>query len=231
MRYGPRVSDAIDAFSAHAPDYDATRRAIVPCWDPFYGTAVELISLRGGPVERVLDIGAGTGLMSEAVLAAHPSASIVLLDGSEEMLSHAAERLRGADVELVAGDMRDALPDGPFDAVVSSLAIHHVEHEEQALVYRAAAERLRPGGVFVNAEHVRERTPWLERVGRARWRAAAAAAGASEAQLVASDGRMELNRCATTAECLGWLEAAGLEDCECFFAQFYFAVLAGWRPA
>ena len=67
---------------------------------------------------------------------------------------------------------------------------------------RRVAERLRPGGVFVNAEHVAERTPWLERSGRARWRAAAAAAGASEEELDASDGRMELNRCATTAQCL-----------------------------
>ena len=223
------MSDAIEAFSAHAPDYDATRRAIVPCWDAFYGTAVELLSLRGGPVERVLDIGAGTGFMSEAVLGANPSAQLVLLDGSAEMLAQASERLPRA--EIVQGDMREGLPDGPFDAVVSSLAIHHLEHDEQARLYEAAAERLRPGGVFVNAEHILERTPWLEQTGRARWRAAAAAAGASEAELDASDGRMELNRCATVQQCLGWLEAAGLQDCECFFQQFYFAVLAGWRPA
>jgi tRNA (cmo5U34)-methyltransferase len=229
VRYVPEVSDAIDVFSAHAPDYDATRRAIVPCWDAFYGTAVELVSRRGGPVERVLDIGAGTGFMSEAVLAAHPSAHVVLLDGSEEMLAHAAERL--PQVEIVQGDMREGLPAGPFDAVVSSLAIHHLEHDEQRALYAAAAERLRPGGVFVNAEHILERTPWLEKVGRARWRAAAGAAGASEAELDASDGRMEFNRCATVAQCLGWLEEAGMEDCECFFQQFYFAVLAGWRPA
>jgi tRNA (cmo5U34)-methyltransferase len=225
------VSDAIEAFSEHAPDYDATRRAIIPCFDEFYATAVELLSLRDGPVERVLDIGAGTGLMSEAVLAAHPSAQLVLLDGSGEMLARAAERLRGAEVELVERDMRDGLPDGPFDAVVSSLAIHHLEHDEQRLLYAAAAERLRPGGVFVNAEHILERTPWLERVGRARWRAAASAAGASEAELDSSDERMALNRCATTAQCLSWLQEAGLEDCECFFEQYYFAVLAGWRPA
>ncbi len=224
------MSDAIGAFSAHAPEYDATRRAIVPCFDTFYGTAVEVLSLRGGPVERVLDIGGGTGLMSEAVLAAHPEAEVVILDGSGEMLSRAASRLQGRRVELIEQDMRDALPGGPFDAVVSSLAIHHLEHSEQRLVYAAAAQRLRPGGVFVNAEHVAERTPWLERIGRARWRAAAAAAGASQEELDASDERMALNRCATTADCLGWLEAAGLEDCECFFTQFYFAVLAGWRP-
>ena len=225
------MSEAIDAFSSHAPDYDAQRRAIIPCFDDFYGTAVELLSLRGGPVERVLDIGAGTGLMSEAVLAAHPSARLVLLDGSEEMLSRAAARLPAASVELVRGDMRDGLPAGPFDAVVTSLAIHHLEHDEQRLVYEAAAERLRPGGVFVNAEHVAERTPWLERVGRARWRAAASAAGASEAELDSSDERMSLNRCPTEAQSLRWLEEAGRGDCECVFKRYYFAVLAGWRAA
>jgi tRNA (cmo5U34)-methyltransferase len=225
------VSEAIEAFSVHAPDYDATRRAIVPCFDAFYGTAVELVSLRGGPVERVLDLGAGTGLMSEAVLAAHPSAQLVLLDGSAGMLSRAAERLPAASVELVQGDMRDGLPSGPFDAVVSSLAIHHLERDEQPLLYAATAQLLRPGGVFVNAEHVAARTERLEREGRARWRAAASAAGASEAELDASDERMTFNRCATVAQSLGWLEEAGLEDCDCFFKQLHFAVLAGWRPA
>jgi tRNA (cmo5U34)-methyltransferase len=225
------VSEAIDAFSAHAPDYDATRRAIIPCFDTFYGTAVELLTWRGGPVERVLDVGAGTGLMSEAVLAAHPAAKLVLLDGSAEMLARAAERLPADSFELVQGDMRGGLPDGPFDAVVSSLAIHHLEHDEQRRVYAEVASRLRPDGVFVNAEHVAHRTERLEREGRARWRAAAGAAGATEAELDDSDARMIHNRCATVAESLTWLEDAGLEDCECFFSELYFAVLAGWRPA
>jgi tRNA (cmo5U34)-methyltransferase len=223
------MANAVEAFSAHAPDYDAKRRAIVPCFDQFYGTAAELLSVREGPVGRVLDLGAGTGLMSEAVLRRHPGAEMVLLDGSAEMLSRAATRLPAS--ERIVADLRDELPAGPFDAVVSSLAIHHLEHPEQWDLYRRIPAVLRPGGVFVNAEHVAAPTPWVEEVNRRRWREAAAAAGATPQELEDSDVRMQFNRCSTVAEQMQWLEAAGLEDCDCFFKQFHFAVMAGWRPA
>ncbi len=223
------MSEAIEAFSAHAPDYDAKRRAIVPCFDDFYGTAVELLGLRGGPVERVLDLGAGTGLLSEAVLAAHPQARVVLLDGSGEMLARAAARLPRESVEIVRADMREPLPDGPFDAVVSSLAIHHLEPPEQRELYLRIPSLLRPGGVFVNAEHIAAPTEWLERAWRRMWRAAAGAAGADAAELDAADVRMELNRCVTLEQQLQWLGEAGLVDHDCFFKQMHFAVLGGWR--
>ena len=222
------MSNAIDAFSAHAPDYDAQRRAIVPCFDRFYGTAVELLGLRGGEVRKVLDLGAGTGLMSEAVLRRHPQAEVVLLDGSQAMLEKAAMRL--PDTVRVLADLRETLPEGPFDAVVSSLAIHHLEHPDQRELYSRIPSLLRPGGVFVNAEHVEAPTPWLELIGRQAWREAAAAAGASQQELDASDLRMEFNRCVTVAQQLSWLAEAGLEGCDCFFRELHFAVLAGWRP-
>jgi tRNA (cmo5U34)-methyltransferase len=222
------MSNAVEAFSAHAPDYHARRRAIVPCFDQFYGTAVELLGLRGGEVRRVLDLGAGTGLMAEAVLSSYPDAELVLLDGSAAMLEQAAVRLPGAT--RVVADFREELPAGPFDAVVSSLAIHHLEHPDQQALYTRISSVLRPGGVFVNAEHIAAPTDWLERESRKRWRAAAAAAGATGEELAAADGRMAFNRCVTVARQLEWLQQAGLQDGDCFFKQLHFAVIAGWRP-
>lgn len=221
------MSEAVDAFSAHAPDYDATRRAIIPFFDEFYGTAVSLLGLRGGEVRRVLDLGAGTGLMSEAVLASYPEAEVVLLDGSQEMLERAARRLPGA--QRIVADLREPLPAGPFDAVVSSLAIHHLEHPDQRDLYARIPAVLRPGGVFVNAEHIAASSDWLEQVGREVWRQAAAAAGASETELDESDERMAFNRCSTLAEQMDWFSAAGFVDVDCFFKALHFAVLAGWR--
>ncbi len=225
------MGDSVRIFAAHAGDYHAERRRIVPCFDQLYGTAVALLGLREGPIERVLDLGAGTGLMSEAVLARYPDAELVLLDGAAEMLEQARERLAGPNASFVVADLRDELPAGPFDAVVSALAIHHLKHAENRRLLGRVLASLRPGGVYVNAEHVAGPTVRLELTYRRLWSEACTAAGASEEEIVSAVRRMEADRSVDVATQLGWMGEAGLEDCDCFFKQLHFAVLAGWRPS
>ncbi len=224
------MSDSVSVFAAHASEYEAERRRLVPCFEDFYGTAVRLVSLRGGEVRRVLDLGAGTGLMSGAVLEAFPVAQLVLLDGAAAMLAEARERLPERSITTLEADLRDPLPAGPFDAVVSALAIHHLEDADKRRLFDRIGRVLRPGGVFVNAEHVGGPTPWLERTYRELWREACRAAGASEAEIGAAEGRMETDRLSDVHSQLGWMAEAGLEQCDCFFKRLHFAVLAGWRP-
>ncbi|HEX3519853.1 MAG TPA: methyltransferase domain-containing protein, partial [Solirubrobacteraceae bacterium] len=118
------MSDSVRVFAEHAAHYDAQRRRLVPSFELFYGTAVDMLALRGGEIRRVLDLGAGTGLMSQAVIERYPGVELVLLDGADEMLSHARERLPPESITTITRDMRAELPAGPFDAVVSGLAIH-----------------------------------------------------------------------------------------------------------
>jgi tRNA (cmo5U34)-methyltransferase len=223
------VSDSISVFAEHAHEYHAQRRRIVPSFDLFYGTAVDLLALRSGPIRRVLDLGAGTGLMSAAVLERYPDAELVLLDGAAQMLQHARERLTGRAVTTIVADLRDELPAGPFDAVVSGLAIHHLEHPEQRRLFERVREALRPEGVFVNAEHVAGPTPWLEVTYRRLWREACKAAGAGEEEIASAEGRMEMDRSVDIATALESMAGAGLQQCDCFFKHLHFAVLAGWR--
>ena len=223
------MADSVSVFAEHASDYHGQRRRLVPSLDLFYGTAVDMLALREGPVERVLDLGAGTGLMSEALLARYPDAQVVLLDGAAEMLEVATERLASGSVTTIVADLRDELPEGPFDAVVSALAIHHLEHPDKRDLYVRIRERLRPEGAFVNAEHVAGPTPWLEAAYRRLWREACRAAGANEQEIAAAEGRMEMDRSIDIATQLGWMAQAGLQECDCFFKHLHFAVLAGWR--
>jgi len=223
------VSDSISVFAEHAHEYDAQRRRLVPQLDLFYSTAVDVIGLRSGEVRRVLDLGAGTGLMSQAVHERHPHAELVLLDGSEEMLSRVDERLPARLVTAIVGDLRGQLPGGPFDAVVSALAIHHVEHAAKRDLFARVHDVLRPGGVFVNAEHVAGPTPWLEHAYRRLWREACHSEGAGEEQIAAAEERMRMDRSTDIATQLQWMAHAGLQDCDCFFKHLHFAVLAGWR--
>ena len=219
-------------FDRWVDTYDADRRVLIPCFDAFYGTAAEVASLgRSGPV-RILDLGAGTGLLSSVLASALPDAAFVLVDEAPAMLERAGERLAplGDRATTVVADLRDDLPDGPFDVVASALAIHHLDDAGKADLYRRAAERLAPGGVVINAEQVAGPTPAVDELFRARWREHCRAAGATDEVLAGADARMAIDLPASVPAQLDMLEDAGLVDVACFFQSWRFAVIAGWAP-
>src|SRR6266568_914320 len=94
---------------------------------------------------RILELGTGTGETARRVLALHPDARLVGLDVSAEMLAEARGSLPASSVEtLIAQRLQDPLPAGPFDLVVSALAVHHLEPEEKRSLFRRVAEALAP---------------------------------------------------------------------------------------
>ena len=220
------------AFDAVAGDYDAARRRLVPCFAAFYAAALEVVAEWGPPPHaRVLDLGAGTGLFAAMVRAAHPDTRLTLVDLAPGMLDEARRRFAGtADVAYVVGDYAAALPDGPFDLVVSALSIHHLDDAAKRRLFAAVRAALVPGGLFVNAEQILAPTPALEARAHARWRAQAAALGSDEAELAAAEARMAHDRCATLEAQLGWLRDAGFTEVDCAFKAWRFAVYAGRAP-
>jgi tRNA (cmo5U34)-methyltransferase len=219
------MSDAARAaFEAHAEDYDAERRRLLPCFDAFYAAAIDAVGLSGRPPERVLDLGAGTGLLAGFVAQAFPAARLTLLDGAGAMLGQARERL-GERPSYVVGDLADPLPGGPWDAVVSALAIHHLADAAKRDLFARVRAALAPGGVFVNAEQVAGESAWLDAVYAERHERAARALGATEAEWAAAAQRMSHDLCATAEGQLAWLRDAGFSDVGCFWRDGRFAVL------
>ena len=99
------------------------------------------------PVASVLELGTGTGETALRVRAGHPAARWVGIDSSEAMLARARERLPDADLRFQR--LEDALPAGPFDLVVSALAVHHLDGAGKRELFARVAGVLRPGGYFV----------------------------------------------------------------------------------
>ncbi|MGE0880268.1 MAG: trans-aconitate 2-methyltransferase [Acidimicrobiia bacterium] len=108
---------------------------------------------------RVLDVGGGYGMLSGEILDEWPNAHVVLHDFSAPMFDHARQRLARFEDRLSfhQGDLRDSAwvdgLDGPFDAVVSSLAIHNVR-EPAAIkqIYADIFPLVASGGSFLNID-------------------------------------------------------------------------------
>lgn len=222
------MTTASDAFDAHAPAYDALRRRLVPVFDVFYATAIEGLSLASRPLRRVLDLGAGTGLLSELVRGAVPDAELTLLDGSPGMLAEAAGRL-GACASYLEADLTHELPSGPWDAIVSALAIHHLGDAHKPRLFARVHGGLAPGGVFVNAEQVAGPTPRLD-AAYADWhRGLSAELGTTPPEWAAAEQRMSFDHLASLESQLAWLREAGFADVDCLFKRYGFAVIVARR--
>ena len=86
----------------------------------------------------VLELGTGTGETALRVLAQHPDARWTGIDASAAMLARARERLPAADLHLAR--LEDPLPGGPFDLVVSVLAVHHLNGDAKRDLFTRIAQ-------------------------------------------------------------------------------------------
>jgi tRNA (cmo5U34)-methyltransferase len=125
-------------------------RSEVPAYDRLQDEVARATTWR--PARTILDLGVGTGVTAQRVLAIHPDAHLVGIDESAEMLDAAREVLPGADLRV--SRLEDTLPDGPFDLVVSALAVHHLDGPGKADLFRRIADALTPGGRVVMADVV-----------------------------------------------------------------------------
>jgi tRNA (cmo5U34)-methyltransferase len=133
--------------------YDVQIRRFIPHYDDMLATGVELLAALAQPNAHVLDLGGGTGALSAAVLRGLPQARVTVLDIDPDMLGEARRRLAefGDRVAFREGSFYDPLP--AADAVVASLALHHVHDLEQKVdVYRVIHAALEPGGAFLNLD-------------------------------------------------------------------------------
>jgi tRNA (cmo5U34)-methyltransferase len=118
-------------------------RADVPGYDELQRRVADAAA--GLDADLILDLGAGTGETSRALRAAYPETPIVATDVSADMLA----RLDVPGVETRVARLQDPLPEGPFDLVVSALAVHHLDAADKRDLFARVHDVLRPGGRFV----------------------------------------------------------------------------------
>jgi tRNA (cmo5U34)-methyltransferase len=198
-------------------------------------------------VARFLDLGSGDGALAAAVLSWFPGAEATLVDFSSPMMDAARARLGGGDsrhrfvlADFGQPDWTDAVADrAPFDLVVSGYAIHHQPDEGKRRVYQEVYELLAPGAFFINVEHVRPATRWLEQVADELMIDSIHAyhdrtgSGKSREQ-VARDHVHRPDKAANiltpVEDQCNWLREIGYQDVDCYFKVLELAVFGGRKP-
>jgi len=101
-----------------------------------------------GPTSKVLEIGCGTGLFTE--LFAQRGAHILAVDISDKLLGMARERKLPSDrIEFLEARFEDCSLRGPFDAVIGSSILHHLDLK---VALSKIYHLLKPGGFMCFAE-------------------------------------------------------------------------------
>jgi tRNA (cmo5U34)-methyltransferase len=213
-------------FDEIAQKYDSQRKKLIPCFDDFYNTAASLVQLEQD-APRILDLGAGTGLFSSYMARTYPQAKLTLIDLSPGMLDIAKERFEGSTAELtyLTGDYSAFEDAERYDAVISSLSIHHLEDEAKEALFARIFQLLKPGGVFVNADQVLGETPYLDALNRSDWVAKIEATDLSQEALQAAYERTKLDKMAPLDTQLNWLRKHGFQDVDCVYKSFNFVVM------
>lgn len=213
-------------FDAVANDYDKQRRSLIPCFNDFYGVAIENLVLENEePV--LMDIGAGTGLFSEMVLQKYPLAHIELIDISNEMLQMAKQRLAAyPNVNTTKININDIhLANSHYDAVISSLAIHHLTDEGKKNIYQKIYQGLKSGGIFLHAEQVLASNEYLAEVYHSTWIDKITKSGLSDEVIEQALERVMLDKRTTLEAQLVWLAEIGFRNVDCLYKYYDFAVM------
>jgi tRNA (cmo5U34)-methyltransferase len=173
-------------------------------------------------VKRIVDLGTGDGRLLN-LLKTHRShkeiEEAVAIDMSPSMLKRVKENFSHDNtVKIIEHDLKNPLPElGQFDAVVSSFAIHHLEHERKKSLYTEIFSILKPKGVFCNLEHVASPTQNLHE----RFFEAIGTTVQSEDK---SDKLLDVN---TQLE---WLKTIGFTNVDCYWKWLEMALLIGVKP-
>lgn len=141
--------------------WDRQQEVYVPDREQRFREMLLWLRAVAGPRPRCLDLGCGTGAVTERILREFPKARVVAVDYDpvtrrlgEVGLARFAARVRWVDADLRSEVWRTAVPRGPYDAALSSTALHWLRGPELARLYVGLARSLRPGGIFLDADGI-----------------------------------------------------------------------------
>ena len=222
-------------------------RAAIPMAQEQISVMISILKSREEPIESFIDLGCGDGILSAAILGEYPTATGVLVDFSEPMLEQARHQLKDCVGRLAFENLDYGHPNwmkkiqehGPFDAIVSGYSIHHQPDNRKRQLYGEIFSLLKPGGWFVNIEHVASAAQlnidlFENHYVIARYTMEKQAGGTRTFELIAEEYKNRPDKAANILspvelQC-DWLRETGYEEVDCYFRIYELVVFAGRKP-
>ena len=222
-------------------------RAAIPLAQEQIGIMISILKTRTQPIENFLDLGCGDGILGAAILGEYPSAHGVFVDFSGPMLEQARALLKDYAGQLVFENLDYGDPawvetmqaQAPFDAIVSGYSIHHQPDARKRQVYAEIFSLLKPGGWFVNIEHVSSVAQlnidlFENHYVTARFAIEQRNGGTRTFEQLAEEYENRpdkaANLLASTELQSDWLRQIGYEEVDCYFRIYELAVFGGRKP-
>lgn len=213
-------------FNLIAEEYDSNRRKFIPCFDDFYKNTTQFIVSNIEQPKQIVDLGAGTGLLTYFWYRLCPDSKYVLVDIADEMLNVARKRFDGmANISYQTENYIYKLPDTIFDTVISALSIHHLEDADKKKLFARIYDSLPNGGRFVNYDQFCAGLPQMDQWFDSYWERQLAKSGLTDKDLQLWRERRKLDR-----ECTVEQEVHMLKDCKfkmvkCVYSYQKFSVI------
>ena len=217
-------------FEDEAREFDQVIQTLIPYYDQMLDALISALPFVSTEPIAVLDLGCGTGTVAACVLKAFPRATVTCLDFSARMIELAQAKLSGyANVQYVVQDFQDFAFEQGVDVVLSSLALHHLEtDDEKRAFYEKVYRALKPGGCFYNADAVLGSGEALQAAYLAKWKAfMQKRISAEEIERKWMPKYQVEDHPARLLEQLAWLTAIGFSDVDVLWKYYNFAVYGG----
>jgi len=219
-----------DFYDALARDYNDAILRCVPRYHEMIDAIFAYLPAALRP-QRILELGCGGGHLTRRILDAFPDAILTAVDLSGEMLKMTRPAAATDRLELVCDDFAHlCFQPASFDLVLSSISIHHVDHDAKQELFGQTMAALRPGGVLCYSDQFSGETPEIYQRHIDRWHVEAKLLGASEEEW---DSWMrhheEDDHHATLSEQMQWLRDAGFASVDCVWRNLLWTVVLAKR--
>jgi tRNA (cmo5U34)-methyltransferase len=221
------IDNIKDRFNLVAQKYDNQRRFFIPCYDDYYQTSISFLSSIKSDFNSILDLGAGTGLLTKFLYDKYPNAKYTLVDISDQMMDIAKQRFANMDnFNFQITDYSKGLPtNNQYDLIASALSIHHLDNDSKSFLYSNIYKNLPENGYFINLDQFNASTDFINEKYNKYWYDFIGQSSILQQERDSWLKRRELDKENTITETKTMLEQIGFRQVECIYSYMKFGVI------